>query len=222
MNLNRLMCLIGEDNLNKIKNTNILVLGLGGVGGYTVETLVRSGIQKITLVDGDVIEKSNINRQIISNRYNTGFYKTKITSRRIKSINKDAKVTIINKMIKVDDIPLLFMQNYDYIVDACDTSSVKTQLIKECYNKKIKIISCMGTAKRLDATKVVITSLDQVEGDPLGKKVKEGLTSEEKEYTVVVRSTERPKVINELGSTSYVPAVAGILITNYIINDIIK
>ncbi|MEG1457640.1 MAG: ThiF family adenylyltransferase [Bacilli bacterium] len=136
MNLSRLISLIGSDNVKKIKNLNILVLGLGGVGGYTVESLIRSGVERITLVDGDVLEESNINRQLICNRLNINKYKTKVTYRRIKSINKDVSITIINKMIKEEDINLLFMQEYDYVVDACDTVLIKQVLIRECYKRR--------------------------------------------------------------------------------------
>ncbi|MEG0799222.1 MAG: ThiF family adenylyltransferase [Bacilli bacterium] len=222
MNLSRLISLIGSDNVKKIKNLNILVLGLGGVGGYTVESLIRSGVERITLVDGDVLEESNINRQLICNRLNINKYKTKVTYRRIKSINKDVSITIINKMIKEEDINLLFMQEYDYVVDACDTVLIKQVLIRECYKRNIKIISCMGTAKRIDATLLYIDSLDNVTSDPLAKSVIKGLSNDEIKHTIVVSSKEKAISTPHLGSTSYVPGVAGLYITNYIINDIIK
>lgn len=220
MNLIRLEALIGKANIEKIKNLNVLIIGLGGVGGYTVESLVRSGIEKITLVDGDIIESSNLNRQIISTNNNIHKYKTKEFNKRIKRINKECKVTLINTVITRNNLDLLFMQNYDYIIDACDTSIVKTLLIKECFNRKIKLISCMGTAKRLDATKLEITTLDKVKGDPLAKKIKHELTEEEMKKVVVVHSIEMPIKSDMLGSSAVVPAVAGLYITSYVLNDI--
>lgn len=222
MNLIRLEALVGKENLEKLKNLNILIIGLGGVGGYTVETLIRSGIERITLVDGDVIETTNLNRQIISLNNNIHKYKTKEFYKRIKKINKKVKVTLINTVITKENIDLLFMQKYDYIIDACDTSIVKTLLIKECKIRNIKLISCMGTAKRLDATKVEITTLDKVNGDPLAKKVKKELTNDEIKNAVVVHSTESAIKSEMLGSSAVVPATAGIFITSYILNDIIK
>lgn len=226
MNLSRLESLIGEDNINKILNTKVLVLGLGGVGGYTVESLVRSGISNITLVDGDTIKPSNINRQIIVTSRNNNKYKTKEWKKRIKRINRDAIVNIINTHITEENMEVLFSDNYDYIVDACDTSKVKIKLIKECADRNIKIVSSMGTANKLDATKIIITTLDKTETDPLAKKIRQELSkTHDKDLmknVTVVTSTEKPVNNTMLGSTAYVPAVAGLYISNYIINDICK
>ena len=224
MNLSRLESLIGIENINKLKASKVLVLGLGGVGGYVVESLVRSGIENITLVDGDTIKPSNINRQIIVTSRNINNYKTKEWKKRIKLINRDCKVNIINTMINEDNMEVLFSDNYNYIIDACDTTKVKTKLIRECHNRGIKLISSMGTAKKMDATKLIITTLDKTNTDPLAKKIRSELKNEKdlmKEVTVVT-STEKAADTIELGSTAYVPAVAGLYITNYIVNDIVN
>ena len=122
MNLSRLESLIGNENIEKIKNLKVLILGLGGVGGYVVESITRCGVENITLVDSDIINPSNINRQIISNSKNMKKYKTKEWKKRIKLINNDAKVNLINKYITEDNIEVLFGDHYDYIIDACDTT----------------------------------------------------------------------------------------------------
>ncbi|MBR4178387.1 MAG: tRNA threonylcarbamoyladenosine dehydratase [Bacilli bacterium] len=223
MNLSRLESLVGEENIQKIKNLKVLILGLGGVGGYTVESLVRCGINNITLVDGDTIKPSNINRQIIATSKNNNKYKTKEWKKRIKKINPDAIVNIINTMINEDNMEILFSEHYDYIVDCCDTSKVKIKLIKECYNKGIKVVSSMGMANKMDATKIIISTLDKTETDPLAKKIRSEIRNKEIMRNVpVVYSNEKPINNTMLGSTSFVPAVAGLYITNYIINDIIK
>jgi tRNA A37 threonylcarbamoyladenosine dehydratase len=224
MNLSRLETLIGSDNINKIKSTKVLVLGLGGVGGYVVESLIRCGIENITLVDGDTIKPSNINRQIIVTSRNINNYKTKEWKKRIKLINRDAKVNIINTMINEDNMEVLFSDNYDYIVDACDTTKVKVKLIRECHNKGIKLISSMGTARKMDATKLIITTLDKTNTDPLAKRIRSELKNEKELMSdvTVVTSTEKAADTIELGSTAFVPAVAGLYISNYIIKDIIK
>ena len=154
MNLVRLESLVGNENIEKIRNLKVLVLGLGGVGGYTVESLVRCGVENITLVDSDTIKPSNINRQIITTSKNMNKYKTREWKKRIKLINKNAIVNIINVHITEDNIECLFGSDYDYIIDACDTTKVKVKLIIECHNRNIKLVSSMGTANKLDATKV--------------------------------------------------------------------
>lgn len=123
--------LIGEDNYLKLKNSNILVIGVGGVGGYAVETLIRSGIENITLVDYDNIDISNINRQVIALSSNIGNSKVEEFKKRILSINSNVKVKIIKEKINEDNIDLLFEEDYDYIIDACDTNDSKEIINKD-------------------------------------------------------------------------------------------
>ena len=224
MNLCRLESLIGEENIEKIKKLNVLIIGLGGVGGYVIESLIRCGVGHITLVASDTIKPSNINRQIIATSRNNNKYKTREWKKRIKLINKDANVSIINTHITEDNIECLFTYKYDYIIDACDTTKVKVKLIRECHDKGIKLVSSMGTANKIDATRVRITTLDKTETDPLAKKIRHDLGKDRvlmKDVTVVT-SDEKPINTKMLGSTSFVPATAGLFITNYIINDVIK
>ena len=225
MNLSRLESLVGEENIHKISKLKVLILGLGGVGGYTVESITRCGVENITLVDGDTIKPSNINRQIIATSRNNNKYKTKEWKKRIKKINPKASVNIINTHITEDNMEVLFSDNYDYIIDCCDTSKVKIKLIKECNEKNIKLVSSMGMANKMDATKISITTLDKTETDPLAKKIRHELGNKNKDLmknVTVVYSSEKSINNTMLGSTAYVPAVAGLLITNYIINDVIS
>lgn len=225
MNLSRLESLVGQENINKIKKTKVLILGLGGVGGYTVESLTRCGVENITLVDGDTIKPSNINRQIIATRRNNNKYKTKEWKKRIKRINPDAIVNIINTHITEDNMEVLFSDNYDYIIDCCDTSKVKIKLVTECDKKGIKLVSSMGMANKMDATRIKISTLDKTDTDPLAKKIRHELGNKNKELmskVTVVYSDEKAINNTMLGSTAYVPAVAGLYITNFIIDDIIK
>ena len=222
MNLVRLESLVGEENIEKIKNLKVLVLGLGGVGGYTVESLVRCGVENITLVDSDTIKPSNINRQIITTSKNMNKYKTREWKKRIKLINKNAIVNIINVHITEDNIECVFGSDYDYIIDACDTTKVKVKLIIECHNRNIKLVSSMGTANKLDATKVYITTLDKTHSDPLAKKIRHELGKYREYMSDVTVVTSSEKAINNtmLGSTAFVPGTAGLFITNYIIKDV--
>lgn len=222
MNLERLETLVGKENLDKIKNTNILIVGIGGVGGYALETLVRSGIENITIVDYDKIDSSNLNRQIIATIDNINNLKIDEAQKRYSKINPNLKLKTLNIFLDKETIKQLNICHYDYIVDACDTLTAKELLISAAIQNKIKIISSMGTAKKMDASKLSITTLDKTSYDPLAKNLRRLIDKKYQRKIKVVSSTEIPKKIEKLGSNSYVPAVAGLLITNYIINDIIK
>ena len=222
MNLNRLELLIGKENLEKIKNLKILIVGLGGVGGYTFETLVRSGIENITIVDFDKVDETNLNRQILTNSSNIGKYKTDVALERALLINKNIKITKLNIFLNKDNIDELDISQYDYIVDACDSLDTKELLINYSYKYKVKLISSMGTAKKMNATKLEVTTLNKTSYDALAKLLRKRIDKKIQNKIIVVSSTEKPKDIKSLGSNSYVPAMSGILMTNYIINDALK
>lgn len=221
MNLDRLSLLIGEENINKIKNTNILLVGIGGVGGYTLETLVRSGIENITIIDYDIVDVTNLNRQILTDTTNIGEYKVDIAHNRYININPNININRLKIKLTSDNFNLINIKDYDYVIDACDTISTKELLINECINNNVKIISSMGTAKKMDASKLSITTLDKTSYDKIAKLLRKRIDKKIQKKVVVVNSNE--EVINTtLGSNSFVPSVAGILITSYIINDIVK
>lgn len=211
--------LLLDEDINKLKDKVILVLGIGGVGSYTVETLIRNPIKKIIIVDSDIIDITNLNRQLFTNQNNIGLKKVDELEKRIKSINPYIEIKKIDKFIDENNINLLFEEKVDYIVDACDSLKTKECLIKECLKRKIKFISSMGTAKKLDPTKLEITELSKTSYDPIAKKLRKTFKNNK---VIVICSTEKPKEIKKLGSISFVPSVAGILITSYIINDILK
>ncbi len=218
----RLYCLL-DKNLDYLQNKVILIIGLGGVGSYCLETLARTYFKKLIIVDGDKIDISNLNRQLMTNINNVGEYKTDAFEKRIKSINPDCDVVKITEFITKDNLNLLFQYHPDYVIDCCDTVETKVGIIKYCLKNKIKFISSMGMAKRLDATKIAITTLDKTSYDPLAKKLRTILKKENVKGKIrVVTSTEPPKKIDKLGSISYVTAQAGILCTNYVINDILE
>ena len=214
--------LLLEEKINKLKDKTILVLGVGGVGSYTVETLIRNPIKKIIIIDADVVDITNLNRQLFTNQNNIGLKKVDELEKRIKSINPYIEIKKIDKFIDENNIQLLFEEKVDYIVDACDSIKTKEILIKECLERKIKFISCMGTAKKLDPTKLEITDIRKTSYDPLAKRIRKMVKDEKINGKIpVICSTEKPKEIKKLGSISFVASVAGIYITSYIINDII-
>lgn len=215
--------MVGRPNIDKIKSTSILVLGLGGVGSYALESLIRSGIGKVIIADYDVIDVTNLNRQLMTNLNNIGLKKTGVWKQRIKEINSNCEVKVIDEKITSSNIDLLFEDKVDYIVDACDTIDTKKQLILECFNRNIKLISCMGTGNKMDPSKLKIMDITKTSYDPIArilrKFVKDNKISKK---VMVVCSTEVPKkIINPIGSNSFVPATAGLLCTSYIINDIV-
>lgn len=214
--------LIGN-KIELIKNKTILVLGLGGVGGYTVESLVRSGIGKLIIIDNDTIDITNLNRQIISTRDNIGNKKVDEWEKRIKLINPSCEVVKIDSFITDDNIEELFNTKIDYVVDACDTIKTKMAMIRICAHKNIKIISSMGTGNKLDPTHLSIKDIRKTTYDHLAKKLRKMIKDEHINTKIPVVSSDEEciKVSDHIGSISYVPAVAGLLITHYIINDII-
>lgn len=221
--LERLERLIGEEKVKKINQQTVLVLGLGGVGSYAVESLVRSGINKIILVDYDVVDITNLNRQLMTNLENVGMLKTEVWKDRILSMYPECEVVLINEKITPDNIEMLFLDNPDYIVDACDTISTKKELILECCKRNIKLISCMGTGNKMDPTKLEIVDIRKTSYDPIAKILRKFIKEKKiNKKVMVVCSKEKPsKVSNPIGSNAFVPGTAGLLCTSFIINDIV-
>ena len=221
----RLEKIIDKNSFNRIQNTTVAVIGIGGVGGYVVETLIRNGIKNIIIVDKDEVDITNKNRQIIATDNTIGKSKVDVFEERILSINNNCNVTKLNIFLNDENKEELFKYNIDYIVDACDTVKTKLMLIKECLERNIKIISSMGTGNKMNPKKLEITTLKKTNYDPLAKAIRHevkklGIT----EDIYVLSSTEEPIKTNNRTPSSYsvVPNIAGILIADYIIKDIIK
>lgn len=218
----RLITLIGEDNVNKLKKANVLIVGLGGVGGYALETLVRSGIYNLTIVDGDIVELSNLNRQIISKRDVIGRPKALVAQARTLEINPDVNLKVINQFISEDNFSLLNIDSFDYVIDACDDLNLKMLLIKNA--DKYKLISSMGTANKMDMTRFKITTIDKTSYDPLAKIIRKKIKEKKIRTKFKVVSSDEKVMKNgtKLGTIAYMPAVSGLLCASYVINDIIN
>lgn len=219
----RLELLVG-DKINEIKSKCVLIVGLGGVGSYAVEGLVRSGIENFIIVDNDIIDISNLNRQLMTNLDNIGKYKTDEVEKRILSINKDSNIIKITEYINLDNIYMLFDYDIDYVVDACDTLNVKMELIRICKNKGIKLISCMGTGNKMDPSRLKIIDIRETNYDPIAKRLRKMIKDEKiKGKIPVVCSDESgiKKIDKIIPSNSFVPATAGLLCASYVINDIV-
>lgn len=218
----RLITLIGEDDVNKLKKANVLIVGLGGVGGYALETLVRSGIYNLTIVDGDIVELSNLNRQIISKMDVIGRPKALVAQARTLEINPDVNLKVINQFIREDNFSLLNIDSFDYVIDACDDLNLKILLIKNA--DKYKLISSMGTANKMDITRFKITTIDKTSYDPLAKIIRKKIKEEKIRTKFKVVSSDEKVMKNgtKLGTIAYMPAVSGLLCASYVINDIIN
>jgi len=223
MDFIRFETLIGKDNFDYLKNIRIVIVGIGGVGGYALESLVRCGIENFLIIDYDKVDASNKNRQIIADDETVGKFKTKVFKDRISKINKSCKVDIENTFLNEENLNIILDYKPDYVIDACDSINTKINLIinKEKYN--YKLISCMGTAKKVDPTKLCITTLDKTSYDHLAKTVRKKLRClKYNRKVMVVSSIEQTIECDTLGSFMMVPATAGILCAKYVIDDIIK
>ena len=219
----RTISLIGESSFKKIQEKTILVVGLGGVGGYATESLVRSGIKNLILIDHDKIDITNINRQIISTSNNVGNNKVDEFKKRILEINPECNI-IIHKLF-LDNSNKDILNNYkiDYIIDCCDSVEAKKLLIDYSIAKNIKLISSMGTANKLDATKLEIIDIRKTSYDPLAKILRKYVNElKTNKKIMVISSTEIPQKKDKLTTMIFVPATAGLLCSQYVITDIIN
>ena len=210
----RLELLIGKEALNKLKTKKIVVLGLGGVGGYVVESLIRSGIENITIIDYDTIDITNLNRQIISVKSNIGKLKTDEFEKRILSINENVQITKLNLFIDENNIDEILTKDIDYFIDACDTINTKKLVIKKCLQKNIKFITCLGTGKRMNPEKLTICDIKKTKYDPIARILRKYVKDEKINQKVMCcYSEEQPKKIDNktIGSSIFVPSAAGIV-----------
>ncbi|MBQ3021246.1 MAG: ThiF family adenylyltransferase [Bacilli bacterium] len=215
--------LIGKEKFNLLQNKKILIIGLGGVGGYALETLARSGILNIDIIDFDKIDITNLNRQIITNQNNINAYKVEEAKVRALSINPNIKINTFKTFLDKNNIDDILSNNYDYVIDACDSIETKIELILKRDIYKYKLISSMGTAKKIDPTKLTITTLEKTSYDPLAKVIRKKLRElKYNKKVLVVSSTEQVIESDNLGSFMMVPASAGILLAKYVIQDILE
>ena len=236
--------LIGKENIEKLKNSSVIIFGVGGVGSFCVEAIARCGVSNIHIVDDDTISITNINRQIIATHSTIGKDKTEVVKQRILDINPNANVTISKIFYTKDTVNTIDLSKYDYVIDAIDTISSKILLVEEATKLNIPIISSMGTGNKLDPTKFVVSDIYKTSMCPLAKVMRYELKKRGIKKLKVVYSTEKPikpapinidknakstspfrdtnKRRETPGSISFVPSVAGLIIASQVINDILK
>lgn len=216
----RTEALIGREKLEKLQNSRVLIAGLGGVGGYVLESLVRAGVGTIGLCDFDMVDISNLNRQILAVQDTVGKSKTDAAEARAKSINPQVKILKYEFRISPENIALLHLPDWDFIADAIDDVPAKIALMEAAPKK---IISCMGTGNKTDPFGFRIDRIEKTEGDPLARSIRTQLREKGIKNIPVLYSKESPNSENTkpIPTISYMPAVAGLEIGAYIINRLI-
>ena len=226
----RTKMLIGEKALEKLKNSHVIVFGCGGVGGHAIEALARSFVGKITVVDNDTVSVSNLNRQLLATTDTVGMMKTQAAKNRIESINPDCKVFVKDTFLLPENSSDFDFSQYDYIVDAIDTVSAKLELAKISQEKKIPLISSMGTGNKLHPEMLEISDIYKTSVCPLARAMRNLCKKNGIRKLKVVYSKEEPKSFEKVvenskaipASSAFVPATAGIIIASAVVNDLIK
>ncbi|MEQ8155944.1 MAG: tRNA threonylcarbamoyladenosine dehydratase [Clostridiaceae bacterium] len=245
--LSRTELLIGEEGLNKLKNSKVVIFGIGGVGSFAVEALARSGVGTLTLIDDDTICLTNLNRQVHATYDTISKSKVEVMKERVLSINKKCNVITYETFVTPENISDFIPEGTDYVVDAIDTVSSKIALAVYCENKDIRIMSSMGTGNKLDPTQFKVTDIYKTKVCPLAKVMRYELKKRGVKSLKVVYSEEMPikpraeEVVNCKtgcvctggtkkctvrrqipGSISFVPPVAGMIIASQVVRDLLK
>lgn len=238
----RTRMLIGDDPIERLKQSKIAIFGVGGVGGYCAESLARSGIGSIDLYDDDTVSESNLNRQIAALHSTIGLPKAEVMASRIRDINPACQVQAIRMFYLPENAETVPFHQYDYVIDCIDTVTAKLDLIQRCTQQKIPMISAMGSGNKLDPSAFVVTDISKTEGCPLARIIRKELRKRGIQHLKVVYSTELPRSPlqpaqaeapsgtdtrpgstarkDTPGSISFVPASAGLLLASAVVRDL--
>lgn len=219
----RTKTLIGDDAIKKLNNSNVIIFGIGGVGGYCTEALIRAGIGKIDIVDNDIINLSNLNRQIVALHSTLGEYKVDIMAKRAKDINPNAIINTHKLFFDENTQNQFDFSKYDYVIDAIDSVKSKLLLIEICKKSGIPIISSMGTGNKLNPLKFEIADISKTSVCPLARVIRSELKKRKIKDLKVLFSTETPYKtgFRTPSSISFVPSSAGLIIASEVIKDLI-
>lgn len=220
--------LIGKDAVNILSQKCVCLFGVGGVGGFVAEALIRSGVGRLIIVDGDTVNETNFNRQIIATKETLNLSKAEAFKSRLQSINADARITAINTFYLPENADVVDLSGVDYIVDAVDTVTAKIEIISRAKRLDIPVISCMGTGGKLDISALTVSDLSKTEGCPLARVMRRELKVRGIKGVKVVYSKEPSKgaLVEEKGKRSpssmiFVPATAGLMIAREVVLDLI-
>ena len=222
----RTQWLIGEDAVENLKRSSVLLFGIGGVGSYTAEALARSGVGKITIVDCDTVSITNINRQIPALTSTVGKNKTDVMAERMRDIAPDAEIETVNVFVSPETIDRFDFSKYDFVIDAVDNVTAKLLIIKGCDAVDTPVISCMGTGNKLDPSRFKITDISKTQTCPLARVMRRELKKAGVSKCLALWSDEEPVKLQEgerlPGSISFVPATAGLRIAGEVILRLAK
>lgn len=215
--------LLGNENVEKLFDKHVIVFGVGGVGGYVVEALVRSGVGNISIVDNDVVNESNINRQIIAFHSTIGMQKVEVLKNRILDINPKCQVFVHNQFFLPENSNDFDFSIYDYVVDAVDTVTAKIEIIKKSKESNVPVISSMGTGNKLNPVGFKVSDISKTKVCPLARVMRNELKKRGISKVKCVYSEENPVIQTKTpASVAFVPPVAGLLIASEVIEDLIK
>ena len=227
----RTALILGEDGIEKLKSSHVLVIGVGGVGSFCVEALVRCGVGNITIVDYAEVEVMDINRQLPGLTSTLGKDKVEVVKERLLDINNELNINAIKATFNKDTSSEIFNSKYDYVVDAIDMVSSKIHLVEECIKRDIPIISSMGMGNKLDPTKIEVSDISKTHTCPLAKVVRKELRDRDIEHLKVVFSTEHPLEVKEKvsnghrilpGSIAFMSPVGGLVLASEVVKDILN
>lgn len=233
--LERTELLVGKEKLEKLKTKHVLIVGLGGVGAYAAEMICRAGVGKLTLVDGDTVNKSNINRQLPALHSNLGISKAELMGIRLRDINPDLELTLVAKFVKDQDIQDILSVHFDYVVDAIDTLSPKIYLIYRSLLRGINIVSSMGAGGKLDPSLIQMADISESYNCKLARILRKRLRKlgVEKGFPVIFSPEEvDPKAVivtpddlnkkSNVGTISYMPSMFGMFCASKVIRDLLN
>lgn len=233
--LERTTLLLGKENIQKLQHSSVLIVGLGGVGAFVAESLCRAGVGNLTIVDGDIVSSSNINRQLLALNSTIGQSKAHLMAQRLKDINPNVQLNVIDEYIRDERMLEILRENpTDWVVDAIDTLAPKVYLLVHCYNLQRKVVSSMGSGGKLDPSLIRITDISKTYNCPLALHIRKQLHKKGiyKGITAVFspEKVDKSKTIEErtenkrttVGTVSYMPALFGLNIASVVIRDIIE
>ena len=210
-------------DIDKLKDKTVLVIGLGGVGGHAFESLIRSSIENIIIIDSDKIDITNLNRQILAYQNTVGEYKVDIAKKIALNINPNINIKTYKLFLDESNIDEIFLNKIDFVIDAIDTINSKKLIIKKCLKENIPFISVMGTGNKMHPELLEITDIRKTEYDPIAKKIRKMIKEENiKGKVPVVFSKEKPVIKDKVGSNAFVPAAAGLIAASYVINKLLE
>lgn len=228
----RTLTLLGEDGVSRLTMARVLVVGVGGVGGYAAEMLARSGIGHLTIIDADCVAPSNINRQLIALQSNIGEPKVELFANRFRDINPDIEISARQEFLTPENVGGILDAGFDYVIDAIDTVAPKVALVAECLRRRIRIISSMGAGGRIDPTKIEVTDLWKTREDGLARALRQRLKQQGLRMSLrVVASNEAPRRRSRIdvettnkrtsfGTLATVPATFGIFLAAHVVNSL--